>query len=103
VEVILWDLLINTWDGALFEQSNQATAGSPRIGKGSPNERKDLRNIMNLSAAPKTVAMPRAACASYNVERKDGWMRGRQGIPLPVISRLSVGPDDITRALCVKE
>ncbi len=69
--------------GALFERSNQATAGSPRIGKGSPNERSQgasaiLSTFLTESTAQIESCAPRHPCHArpvclHNVEQKADW------------------------------
>ena len=73
--------------GEPFERSNQATAGSPRIGKGSPNERSQgglsfcqpLPHGINcanrivsvhLSALPDSGRATRGLVGLHNVEKK---------------------------------
>ena len=80
--------------GALFERSNQTTAGSPRIGKGSPGERSQgccyFVNVLphGINCANKGVRLPalpnsgratRGLCVLQRVQegRDATWGEGR--------------------------
>ena len=81
--------------GVPFERSNQATAGSPRIGKGSPNARSQgwchfvnfphgincANGIVRLSALPNSGRATRGLCVTTTWKRRVS----RIGIRLPCL------------------